>query len=435
MGSSWPRALLAGVVGVGIGFLIGRSSGPAPVAFPEPDQGLSPESMEQRVAEALAEPRAFVRAVTLNRLYEGMTRENAAGAARAVSQRAGRADPVDLQIFLGAWALVDPVAAMQEVRSWPVRSRRNSGIATVMREWAAGGDRIAAGNYYQTITDEETLETAAAPLVRGWAMAGDVDGALELARRFWTQSKRLDVVDGLVRGVLNTRGPEALFAFVRSVDDRGGDAFHQRLVRVSLNLGGREDPLGAVGLYDEVAAGGHPDWLAGALDRVAGDWRNQDPKAALEWLLAKPESRERDEALAKTMATWAIRDYDAASAWLTARGLEPTAAEPLGSTDAAVVAGLLQRTARIAPEEASRWIARLPRTDPARLALTRRVAHFWAMRDPTAATRWIDSLALQPAERAAVERSAAWGRDAANRALDDEDARALHSSEDEADAF
>lgn len=420
MGSKLPRAVLAGLVGVVFGFLVGRSSGPAPVGFPEPDQGRSAEEMEQRVAEALAEPRAFVRSVTLGRLYEGLTPENAVGAARAVSQRAGRADPVDLQIFLGAWALVDPVAAMQEVRSWPVRSRRNSGIATVMREWAAGGDRIAAANYYQTITDEETLETAAAPLVRGWAMAGDVDGALDLARRFWSQSKRLDVVDGLVRGILNTRGPTALFEFVRGVGGHGSDAFHQRLVRVSLNLGGREDPVSAVALYEAVSAGGHPDWLAGALDRVAGDWRNHDPRAALEWLVTRPESRERSEALTETMATWAIRDYDSAWAWLSARGLEPTALEPLDATDSAIVAGILQRTARVAPEEASRWIARLPRSAPARLALTRRVAHFWAMRDLASATRWIDSLALQPAERAAVEQSAAWGRDAANRALEED---------------
>ncbi|MEZ4331379.1 MAG: hypothetical protein R3F35_06480 [Myxococcota bacterium] len=419
MGSNLPRALLAGVVGVVVGLLIGRSTGPAPVSFPEPDQGRSAEEMEQRVAEALAEPRAFVRTVTLTRLYEGLTASNAAGAARAVSQRAGRADPVDLQTFLGAWALIDPVAAMQEVRSWPVRSRRNSGIATVMREWAAGGDRIAAANYYQTITDKETFETAAAPLVRGWATAGDVDGALDLARRFWTQSKRLDVADGLVRGVLNTQGPTALFAIVRGLDAPDDDALHQRLVRVSLNLGGREDPIAAAKLYEDVTRNGTPEWLAGALDRLAGDWRNDDPRAALEWLLTRPESVERREALTETMATWAIRDDDAAWKWLTARGLEADSSEPLDATNATLLAAILKRQARIAPEAAAAWLARLGDAHPARLPLARRIAYFWSMRDRAGATRWIDSLGLESLDRAAVEQSASWGRDAAARALEE----------------
>lgn len=430
---SGSRTWITYAVLAGFGFAVGRATAPAPVTFPDPDQGRSAEAMEADVAKALSEPRAFVRTSALVRLYQGLTSANAAGAARAVASRGGRNDPVDMQLFLGAWSLIDPEAAIQEVLRWPVKDRRGTAITTVVREWAAGGGRLAAGDFYQTTEDPETKQIAAGPLVRGWALAGDANGALDLARTIWVEYERLDVADALVRGVLDTRGPGGLFDFVRGADDHGVDAFHQRLVRVSLNLGGREDPEGAAALYDEVSAGADPDWLRGALDRVAGDWRTRDPQAALEWLLPKRDSQQRSEALTETIGTWANRDFAAAWRWLSARGISSSdTAGELDSTNTALVVGILQRTARVQPEDASKWLGRLGGSDPNRIALARRIAYFWSMRDPAAAGRWMDSLDLSPSERAAVAQSAGWGRDAAR---DSEAGEAQGSSAETAEPF
>ena len=57
------------------GYMLGQSVGPAPVSFPDPSEARSAEEMEVAVNAALLEPRAFVRAGTLSRLFEGLTLE------------------------------------------------------------------------------------------------------------------------------------------------------------------------------------------------------------------------------------------------------------------------------------------------------------------------------------------------------------------------
>ncbi|MBY0401775.1 hypothetical protein K2X89_15895, partial [Myxococcota bacterium] len=168
-----------------VAFSIGKGLGPAPIGFPDPSEARSADEMEAAVGEALAEPRAFPRTSALIRLYEGLSAANVEGAARAVEARAGEYDPVDLQLFLTAWTHLDPAAAMRAVQAWPIRSRRELGIRVVMREWAASGRQIEAGGYFDSLTDPTQRELAAGPLVRGWALAGDAEGALALALRFW----------------------------------------------------------------------------------------------------------------------------------------------------------------------------------------------------------------------------------------------------------
>ncbi len=110
-----------GIAGVLLGFALGRSMGTPAVRFPEVDETRSAAEMEAAVLEVLAQPLASVRASSLARLFEGMTPENAVGAARAVESRAGRWDPVDMQVFLASWVRIDPEAAMARIERWPIQ--------------------------------------------------------------------------------------------------------------------------------------------------------------------------------------------------------------------------------------------------------------------------------------------------------------------------
>lgn len=415
------------------GVLIGRSIGPPPVAFPEPDEARDADAVRASVDEALDEPRAFPRAGRLIRIFEGLTPANAKGAAESISARSGRWDPVDLQLFLSAWALVDPLAAVREVESWPIRSRREIGLTIAMREWAASGGGIDAAAYFQSIRDPDTRAMAAGPLVRGWALSGDVQGALTLAHRLWHGQGQLDVVDGFVRGALLARGAEDVLALARAVEPNRRGAFEQRLARVALNLAGREDPQAAARLYaallresvssedaveggEEAGAGAERGaWLGGMLDRVAGLWRNQDARAALVWILtetADAPQAERLRALSETMSTWALRDPDAAVAWFeTERGaLDATGA--LDPVDSALVAGLVRARSRAQPAQAGRWAARIGEGVEGvdRLALMARVARLWARQDPEATLAWLEDLPrLDERQRARLRRAAERG--------------------------
>lgn len=394
-----------------VAFYLGTALRSDRVVFPDPEEARTSDELEADVARALSEPRAFARASSLIRLFEGLTKENVAGAARAVNARAGENDPVDLQMFLSAWAHLDPAAAMGEVQSWPIRSRREAGLRIVMREWAASGDTLAAGNFYETLTDAGQRNLLAGPLVRGWALSGDGPGALSLAVRFFETQARQDVVDSLVQGFLHARGPDAAIELARTLGPEAGDEFAQRVIRTTLDLAGREDPEAAAAYYDALVATAPPEpWLAPTLVQLAGLIRNTNPEAALEWLLPKAEGPERSRALMETMGTWAKRDFDAAWQWFESTGeatKDPKAT--LSPTESTLLAGLVRRLARLRPQEAATWAVRL-RPGPDRIEMLRRVAYFWSATDSAGADEWIATLDLRPDDLNAIREAATWGR-------------------------
>ena len=393
--------LLGGAGLLLLGFFLGRSSGPAAIKFPDPQLARDAEEMEKAVGAALREPRAFPRSSALIRLFEGLSLDNVEGASRAISARAGGWDPVNLQLFLTAWVHLDPLSAIRTVESWPIKSRREIGLKIAVREWAASGRELEAVSYVQSIKNPSTRTMAAGPLLRGWALGGDIAGALALAHRLWARGEKLDVVDGLVRGVLQVRGPGGALALMRGVDRMGEGAgeFEQRLVRVTLNLAGREDPPAAAAAYTELVEAGTPGWLEGSLGRLAGLWRNEDLKAALDWLLDRRAGPERSKALKETVGTWANQDFEAAWEWFQADRGPFAEGIPLSSDDSSLLTGIVRRMARNDPPEAARWVIRI-HEGPQRALMVKRVASFWSRLDSEAALAWIDGLGLSKSESA-----------------------------------
>jgi len=386
-----------GFAGLSVGYFLGQGVGPAPVEFPDPAEARDALTMERAVGEALVEPRAFVRLDSLVRLFEGLTVENAGGAARAISEGGGRWDPIDLQAFVAAWVLVDPVAAVRTIEEWPFEFRRELGLRLAIREWAASGDWLAATNYVQNSMAPELRSIVAGPLVRGWALGGDADGALGLARTLWDSADQTDVVDGYLRGVLHVGGPEAMLVVARSQDPT--EAFGQRIVRATLSLTARDAPEQAARFYEEFTEQGAPVWLDGILERVVVAWRNEDPQASLEWLLAHEPGPGRDRFLTTTTADWGIRDLDSAWGWFSTRRVESSQTGELARDDALMLLGLLPKLARVRSAEAAVWVDRLePSIDQRQMQA--RVAKFWSRTDPESASRWIEGLDVGPPQLA-----------------------------------
>jgi hypothetical protein len=360
-----------------------------------------------------------VRASALIRLFEGLTNENVSGAAHAIDARTSENDPVDLQMFLTAWAHLDPVSALREVQQSTIQSRRELGLRVLMREWAASGDTLAAGNYFDTLTDPEQRRVVAGPLVRGWALSGDVPGALALARRLFEIHPRWDVIDGLVRGVLHAQGAERTLRMASSlnpqidatIDPPQGGEFDQKVILTTLDLAGQDDPKGAASVYDAFAGlADPPAWLLPSLAPLADRMAHSDPEATLEWLLPKPEGTERSRALMDVMGIWAEGDFDVAWAWFEKRNPStPDAKSALAPTDSDLLAGLLRQMAKTRPTEAARWAMRL-RPESNRIETFRRVAYFWSRTDAKGADEWISSLQLDPTQLARVREAAALGQ-------------------------
>lgn len=385
---------IAGVLaGLGVGVLVGRGIGPAPVEFPSVEEARSETAMFEAVEDALREPRGFVRAATLTRLFEGLSPANLPGARRAIAARSAQSDPVDLQIFVSAWIQIEPEVAAREILSWPVKSRRQIAFNGAIREWAANGEGIAAANFVQQLEDLETRKAVLGPLVRGWALSGDVQGAVSLAERLWHEEDR-DVVDGFMRGLLHVAGPESTLDLVKQVLSRGQDPFQQRFVRVGLSLAGRESPEVAGELLSGAAEDGVlPEWLAPQLDETAKVWRATAPRETVEWLLDFAPGPIRNRALNESAGFWAVLDFESAWQWFQDERPAVRGTDELDGTDSALLAGLIRKLARLRPPEAAEWLPRL-REGPLRDAMARRIAFFWGAQDQSAASAWIDGLAL-----------------------------------------
>ncbi|GEM_PF-3090810 len=411
--SSKGTIVALAAAGLLVGFFLGREAGQAPVVFPDVDQGRSEAEMYEAVTAALHEPRAFVRSATLTRLFEGLTEANIEGARRAVSARSGLGDPVDIQLFVSAWVQLDPIAALRDIQTWPVKSRRRIGFNAAVREWAASGHGVEAGNYVQLVEDADLRRESFGPLVRGWALSGDFKGALDLTQ-FLFHERDADVVDGFVRGMLQTAGAAQTLDVARQILEAGDGPFEQRFVTVALNLAGREAPAIAADVLRGVFGDSVPEWLRPQLDLVGKLYRTRDPQAAIEWLLGFVANPERDRALRETAGFWAIRDYEAGWSWFeTDRG--PFAgADVLAHDDSLLLAGFVRKMARIGPVEASQWVLRI-REGEVRDAMLNRTAFFYARADADAAEAWIDGLGLASSQAKVVRAAAERGQqDAAN---------------------
>ncbi len=308
-------------------------------------------------------------------------------------KRATFLDPVDLQVFLSAWTEFDPVGAMSELDRWPSATGREIGMRIVMREWAGSGRVLEAANYYQTLENPETKTLVAGPLIRGWALSGDSGGALERVRLFWDQGEPVDMVDGFVRGALQSEGSERLLERVVSLEPNRGGEFEQRLARVALNLSAHDNPVAAGKAYASLEAGLTSPWLHGALANIAGPRAATNPVAAIEWLLERTESRERVVALKGVVRAWAIRDMDGAWGWWSDRASRLGAGPDLTEHRSILLPPLLRRMAQVRPREASKWVAQVEKSST-RETLILRVAAFWAARNRREAEQWVGRLGL-----------------------------------------
>lgn len=403
---------LAATVLLVLGFFLGLAFATSTTRLePGPGEEWTAAVMEQSVRAAMKETSAFTRSRALGRLFAGLDADNVEGAARGMRTSSEFLDPVDLQLFLSAWTRFDALSAMAEAENWPSKAGREIGMRIVMREWAASGRVIAAGEYYRTLADPEKESAVAGPLIRGWALSGDIEGALKRVQLFWDRGEPVDTVEGFVRGAISSVGTDKLLEHVGAIDPARGGDFEHRLMRVILKLGARESPIAVRAAYVNLEGDVPPDWLIGALKVVVRPWAETDPQAAIEWLLERADRPERTVQLKEIMRRWAVQDLDAAWGWWTAEADRSADLETENRVLRSILlAPILRGMARVRPIEASRWVEQVEKPR-AREVLILRVAYFWAFRSPVDARAWVAGFALseEVSEQAkqAIDRGAA----------------------------
>jgi len=380
--TDWKRLATLGIVCWAVGFAVGRSIGPAPIEFPDPGASLDAQAIERGVREALAEPRSFPRTVALHRLLLQLPLENVAGVRRVFDEQIDTANPQDVQSFLAAWTHLDPYTAIDAALEWQSPARRNYGIGVIVREWASGEAGVKALTYLREEAGRETVRVAAAPLVRGWAQSGDVQGATRLAVQLASDDDYPGLEQALARGVFYSQGAEETIEWAQDLAEQEDSDFGTGILRTSIKLIAGPDPERGIRWLE---ANAERPLAKEILPIITGNWADKDPAAALLWLSTRPPGTERNRALSGAMQIWASANVSDAKTWLDARPLRGEALQ-------AVLPPFLKRLARRDPKTASQWVDQLE--DPKRRSnLIRRIARRWAALDPDAASAWLSELA------------------------------------------
>ncbi len=183
---------------------------------------------------------------------------------------------------------------------------------------------------------------------------------------------------------LNERDPElAVDLAVKSGVDFGDE--NAGLNMSFWSLAERDTPV-AISKLDALTGAAR----ANAIDSIASAWAVREPEAALAWVAAQPDSR---GALTRAFERWVWRSDFAARAWADAL--------PAGDTRDALQLQLAQSLGRIGkPADAVQVLARAGHA--AAPQTLDRLAGEWAAVDPRAAADWAIAQPLGPAQSSAL---------------------------------
>lgn len=361
----------------------------------------------------------------LRRLHAVIDRLGPADIEAAVAQmrRLSRSERELVARGLGErWAHFDPAAALAYAKRLGSTDTARAIAEGAFRRWAAEApDAMRAWLAARPAGEERNSAVARAVGQLGHT---DLPAALHLLNQLPEGPKRSDAITELFRNPAVTGDPQLsgkLYALLPP-NVRGGYAVHLafRMAQNDVNTA-----LAWVAALPEGAV--HRQALAG----IGKAWAQDDPVAALNWILLNTPPTENKltpwnkSTLEEPFSSWAEVAPDEALAWALALPLgknrEDLAAngiEHLARTDPQRAAELiktkfpadsrLRATVSLAvtwtnndPVGAAAWAAQLPEGDTRSEALSRVAAH-WAMREPAAAARWVDTLPAGPARDKAI---------------------------------
>ena len=272
------------------------------------------------------------------------------------------------------WAHKDPQSAGQFANQHPDLS------ATALGEIAAAWfqrDVTATTNWVAGLPDGEKKDAARQALVETWAQndpKGVITYALglpagDMRTRYLTEGSRQLAICDLPGTV----------ALLQSVSDA---ALRQRLLEQAARNCDLPH-LNPAAKY--IAAMPASDDQKAAIAGLIAKWTPADPETAVNWLGSFPETNAQPEQVQSVIKAWAQPEPAAAARWL--------ARLPEDKVDEGTVSAFLEGAVQRYPEFAGQWTQSVT-NEARRQKYQVQVARQWLKTDPSAASRWIDSLNL-----------------------------------------
>ncbi len=318
-----------------------------------------------------------------------------------------------LSRLLGLWAEEDPAAALDRAKQSP--DLRQLDLRGLFRTWAER-DPAAAAAHRQLRTDQFGAHEAAAEIAAAWCTR-DLAAAVAWVRDLKDLGVRSTAYDAILRRLAQTDPAQAVALAVSLDQPANSDIRLWSIAKIqaagdpaaalaTINnlpptvprgplLYGvvetllREDPKLAGDFALTIPAG---PYQIDALRSVARRLLEESPQSALDWLSTKlPAGPTRSTLFRDTLMSFASTDPAAAVSYLD---------QVAGNTRVNVALNLASNWARLDPQSAAAWAAKLP-ADQNRTSILRSLVRSWAAGKPAAALEFALRQA-DPKEQAAT---------------------------------
>ena len=271
--------------------------------------------------------------------------------------------------ILSALAALDPKRTANWLTS-PVNTRAYYPIVghilsgTIAKEWARQDPR-AALEWAQTLADQQ--QAGAYSGVLETIAATDPQKAATLALGLKAGNARNDILAKIAQSWARQSPLKALAWTSTLVSEARGHATSRALESWSKN-----HPEKAAQYLDENP---NPKYLK----IIANQWSKRDPEDTANWIASKPESPQRDSALADTLWHWTTQTPKAATTWIEAL--------PAGNSRDQAIAGLAVAAVEFDPRSALEWSLKIT-TPSLRNDLSQHTFKAWSRNDPQIAQQW-----------------------------------------------
>lgn len=357
-------------------------------------QRLDAAGMQREISRAFAERDPLEQRLRLAELMRELNPENVSGAAEVfIEVPSYEVSPDAATTFMYAWSRFDPQAALDHAVRYPGSTRRARMGGAVVYYWASQGDSREAARALHAQGDGKVLAVGQRDLVAGWAAGADLDGLADYLADVRGEEARGNLTRWALINLLQKKGQEAAIRWTVDIPGDSPAAMKAtafgKLMTVLVGI----DPQIAASLYDEHAS---QDYAQDAMKHIAADWAGMKGDAAFEWIVTKPPSAARDEAVHAAAERWLTADPEAAVAWLTEAVEEQEALAP-------AYYPLAIHISIAEPKLGLTLSERIPNSVLRGVALKYAFLR-WRTNEPQAAEDWYASVELPDELRASIDR-------------------------------
>jgi hypothetical protein len=286
--------------------------------------------------------------------------------------------------FMGRWSELDRKGLVEALPSWPHAQSQAQGYGWAVYRIALDEGVPAAVRFYSEIPPKLSF-TSRHWLVDGAVSAGDLSALHEWGAAQYDPDERRRSAGTIITRLLRD-GREVATGWFESIPGNAENQFKQLTFGLLLEKLVKIDVDFALQYWE---ARSDQPWAHRTAIPMAVTWVDDDPDAAMAWVMSQPADEERNRLLYAVVERWSLSDDRAAVRWLEAR---PPSAELDGMYSQFTRSFTIKN-----PELAATLVGRISESKKRVEALTP-FARYWFRRRPDELRSWLTAAGVPASE-------------------------------------